>query len=167
MQRDRVEAGEEPPGQVGYGELEDGRPHELGETGHRAGIAWRRGRETEAGLRDRHLEGLIPKTTAEVMDLIDDEEIEAIPELVHVPKCALEGRNRQRRSLAHAVAIAPDGTAVHAADLPNPLIEQNTGRDETQRAQACPEHGGEGEPSLAAPGREGNDAAAVPQLPCG
>src|SRR5881296_332897 len=33
VQRDRIEAGEEPPGQVGYGELENGRPHELGETG--------------------------------------------------------------------------------------------------------------------------------------
>src|SRR5438093_1133253 len=84
VQRDRVEAGEEPAGQVGYGELENGRPHELGETGHRAGIAWRRCRETEAGLRDRHLESLIAKATAEVMNLVDDEEIEAIPELVHV-----------------------------------------------------------------------------------
>src|SRR5256712_13834300 len=49
VQRDRIEAGEEPPGQVGYGELENGRPHELGEAGHRAGIAWRRCREAEAG----------------------------------------------------------------------------------------------------------------------
>src|SRR5213593_4419671 len=43
VQRNRVEAGEEPPGQVGDGEFENGRPHEFGETGHapasRGGVA--------------------------------------------------------------------------------------------------------------------------------
>src|SRR2546426_1166203 len=91
----------------------------------------------------------------------------ALPGWPNVPIGALKGGRGGGRPPARAVAIAPDGTAVHSADLSNPLIEQNTGRDETQRAQPRPVHGGEGEPSLAAPGREGNDATAVPQVPGG
>src|SRR5207245_9444997 len=103
----------------------------------------------------------------EVMDFVHDEEAEAIPELVHVPVRALEGGDRERRQLAHAVAIAADGSPIYEPDLPKPLIEQDTGRDQTQRAQLRPLHGGEGEPGLTTAGRKGDDAAVAPQFPGG
>jgi hypothetical protein len=118
VQRDDVEAGEEPAGEVGDGELEDGRSHELGESGRSAGVARGCRRETEASARHGHLEGLVARATAEVMHLVDDEEMEAIAELVHVPVDALEGGDRQRRQLPHAVAVAPDGAPIHTRDLP-------------------------------------------------
>lgn len=85
--------------------------------------------------------------------------------LVHVPVRALECGDRERRSLTHAVAIASDRTPVHAPEHPEPLIEQHTGRDETQGAQPRPAHGGKREPGLAAPGWKGDNAAAAPELP--
>src|SRR3989442_3654579 len=101
------------------------------------------------------------------MDFVHDEEAEAIPELVHVPVRALEGGDRQRRQLAHAVAIAADGSPIYEPDLPRPLIEQDRGRDQTQRTQLRPVHGGESEPGLTTAGRKGDDAAVVPQFPGG
>ncbi len=101
------------------------------------------------------------------MDLVDDQEVEAVPEVGHVPIRALEGGHRQRVELAHAVAIAPDGAAMQPVDLPQPLIEQDTSRDQTQGAQTCPLHGGKREPRLAAPGRKGDDPSAVPEFPGG
>jgi hypothetical protein len=90
-----------------------------------------------------------------------------IADLVHVPVGVLEGGDRQRRQLPHTVAIAPDGAPIHAPDLPKPLIEQDTGRDQTQCGEPRSAHRGQGEPGLAAPGRKGDDAAAVPQFPSG
>src|SRR2546425_8862187 len=101
------------------------------------------------------------------MDFVHDQEAEAIPELVHVPVRALESGDRQRRQLTYAVAIAADGSPIYEPDLPKPLIEQYSGRDQTQRAQLRPMHGGQGKPGLATPGWEGDDAAVVPQLPGG
>src|SRR3989441_382995 len=167
VQRDRVEAGEEPPGEVGDGELEDGRSYKLGEAGRRCGVArWGPG---EASRRSRHghLEGFIAEATAEVMDFVHDEKAEAIPELVHVPVRALEGGDRQRRQLTHTVAIAADGAPIHEPDLPKPLIEQHTSRDQTQRAQLRPVHSGEGKPGLTTAGRKGDDAAVTPKFPGG
>ena len=124
-------------------------------------------RQTEASVSDRHLEGLIAKSAAEVVNLVDDEEIEAISELVHVPVRALERGNRQGRPPAHAVAITPDWAPVQGPDFPKPLIEQDSSRDETQRAQPRPVHGSEGQPGLAAPGWESDDAVTAPQFPGG
>ena len=98
---------------------------------------------------------------------VDDQEMEAIAELVHVPVGALEGGDRQRRQPPHTVAIAPDGAAVHAPDLPKPLIQQDTGGDQTQCGEPHPAHRGHGEARLTTPGRKGDDAAAVPHLPRG
>ena len=101
------------------------------------------------------------------MNFIDDDEIETIPELIHVPVCTLERGDRQRRPPAHAIAIAPDRAPVQSPDLPEPLIEQYPRRNQTQGAQPRPVHGGERQPGLAAPSRESDDATAVPQLPRG
>src|SRR3989441_854297 len=167
VQRDRVEAGEKTPGEVGDGKLEAGGSHKLGEAGSGSGVARRSRREAEPSIRHCHLEGFIAEATAEVMDFVHDEEAEAIPELVHVPVRALEGGDRQRRQLTRAVAIAADGSPIHEPDLPKPLIEQYTGRDQTQRAQLRPVHGGEGEPGLTTAGRKSDDAAMAPQFPGG
>src|SRR2546425_11910134 len=101
------------------------------------------------------------------MDFVHDEEAEAIPELVHVPVRALEGGDRQRRQLTHAVAVATNGSPIYEPDLPKPLIEQDTGRNQTQRAQLRPVHGGEGKPGLTTAGRKGDDAPVTPQFPGG
>src|SRR3989441_11793598 len=73
VQRDRVEAGEETPGEVGDGELEDGRSYKLGEAGRCSGVARRSRREAEPSIRHCHLEGFIAEATAEVMDFVHDE----------------------------------------------------------------------------------------------
>ena len=82
-----------------------------------------------------------------------------------MPVRALERGDRQRRLLPHTIAIASNGAPVHVPELPKPLIEQDTGRHETQGAQPRTVHGGKCQPGLAAPGRQGNNAAAAPELP--
>src|SRR2546428_2272954 len=67
-----------------------------------------RGREAEASARDRHLEGFVTQATAEMVHLVDDEKVEATSDLLHVPIRPFEGRHRDRRHLADAVAIASD-----------------------------------------------------------
>ena len=101
------------------------------------------------------------------MNFIDDDELEAVPELIHVPIRTLERGDRQRRPPAHAIAIAPDRAPIQSPDLPEPLIEQDPSRNQTQGTQPRPVHGGESQPRLAAPSRESDDATAVPQLPRG
>jgi hypothetical protein len=67
------------------------------------------------------------------MNFINDDELEAIPELVHVPVRALERGDRQRRPPTHAIAIAADRAAVHRPDFPEPLIKQDPCRNQAQR----------------------------------
>jgi hypothetical protein len=165
VQRDRIEAGKKSPREIGDGQLEDGRSDELGEAGRHTGVARGCRGETEAGTSDRHLEGLIAKSITKVVNFIDDDEVDATPELIHVPVRALEGGDRQRRSPPHAIAIAADRTPVVRPDLPEPLIEQDPRRHQAQGAEACAAHGGESQPGLTAPRGESDDAAAMPQLP--
>lgn len=162
---DGVETREKAPGEIADSEFKDGRSDEVGEASRGTGGARGRCRETETGSRDRHLEGLVSEATAEVVDLIDDQEVEAVSELIHVPIRALEGGHRQRCRLTDAVTVAADWLPVHGADLPRPLIEQHPGRDETQCAQLCPLHGGKCKPRLAAPGGKRDDASTVRQFP--
>src|SRR6266508_1230023 len=166
VQRDRVEAGEKSAGEVADGELEDRRPHELAQAGRGTGIAWRRGREPKASVRDRHLESLVAKATAEMVHLIDDEKVEAITERLYVPIRCFECRHADRRHAAYAVSVAPDRSPIHGADLSGPLLEQDTGRHEAQRAQSRPLHGGKSQPRLAASCRERDDTASLTQFPC-
>src|SRR2546428_951198 len=108
VQRDRVEAREKPAGEVADDELEDRRPNERGHAGRGADVTGGRGREAEASARDRHLEGLVTQATAEMVHLVDDEKVEATSDLLHVPIRPFEGRDRDRRHLTDAVAIAAD-----------------------------------------------------------
>ena len=124
-----------PPGQIRDRELEDRRPDQLGEAGHGGRVTWRSSREAEASDGQRHLEGLVAQATAEVVDLVDDQEVEAIAEQVHVPVGALEGGDGQRRHLVDAVAVAADRVLVDRTDLAKPLLEQHPRRDEAQRAE--------------------------------
>ena len=167
VQRDRVEAGEESPRQIGDGELEDRGPDQLGEAGDGGRVTWRSGREAEASDGQGHLEGLVAQAATEVVDLVDDQEVEAIPEQVHVPVGALERGDHQRRHLVDAVAIAAHRVLVDGTDLAKPLIEQDTRRDEAQGAERGPLDGREGDAGLAAARRERDDAAVIPELPRG
>ena len=110
------------------------------------------GHGDDVGAHTRVLEPEPAPSAAEAgLHLVDDEEIEAAAELPHVPIRAFEGRHRDRRHPAHAVAITPERAPVHGPDLPGPLFEQDTGRHEAQGAQLCPLHGGQRQPGLAHP----------------
>jgi len=100
-----------------------------------------------------------------VVGLVDDQEFEAIAQLVHVPVGALVGGDGQRREPADAVAVASDRAPVHGADLAKPLIEQHARRHEGESAQPGPFHGGQSDAGLAAPGGQGDDATSLPEFP--
>jgi len=51
-----------------------------------------------------------------MVHLVNDEEIEAIPDLMHVTIRPFEGRHRDRRHPTYAVSIAPDRVPVHVGD---------------------------------------------------
>ena len=97
-----------------------------------------------------------------MVDLVDDQEIEAMPEQVHVPVGALERGDHQRRHLVYAVAIAAHRVLVDSPDLAKPLIEQHARRDEAQGAELGQLDGCEGDAGLAAACRERDDAAVIP-----
>ena len=136
VQRDGVEAREESAGEIGDGELEDRRAHQLREPGQDSGVARRCCREAESSARDHHLERFVPEAGTEMMDLVDDDETESVAELGHVPVCALEGGHRHGSEMAGAVPIAPDGALVHGGDLAQPLVQQDACRHQAERAQA-------------------------------
>src|SRR6266566_2287101 len=165
VQGDDVEAGEEGTGKVTDRELVGGRANELDQPLRDRGIARRGRRESQPGGCDRHLEGLVAQATAEVVRLVDHEEVEAVAEPVHVPVGALEGGDGQRGELAGAVAIAADGTCIRALDVMQPLREQDSCRNEAQRARSGACHRCEGQPGFAAPGRQDDDGPALRQLP--
>src|SRR3989441_5031319 len=161
VQGDDVEAGEEGTGEVTDRELIGSRANELDQPLRDRGIARRGRRESQPGGCDRHLEGLIARATAEVVRLVDHEEVEAVAEPGHVPVGALEGGDGQRGELAGAVAIAADGTCVRALDVMQPLREQDSCRNEAQRARSGACHRCEGQPGFAAPGRQDDDSSAL------
>src|SRR5437867_1393580 len=165
MQGDDVEAGEEGTRKVTDRELVGGRANEFDQPLRDRGIARRGRRESQPGGCDRHLQGLVAQATAEVVRLVDHEEIEAVAEPVHVPVGTLEGGNGQRGELVGAVAVAADGTCIRALDVMQPLREQDSCRNEAQRARSGPCHCGEGQPGFAAPSRQDDDCAALRQLP--
>src|SRR5437879_2820228 len=165
MQGDDVEAGEEGTRKVTDRELVGGRANEFDEPLRDRGIARRGRRESQPGGCDRHLQGLVAQATAKVVRLVDHEEIEAVAEPVHVPVGTLEGGDGQRGELVGAVAVAADGTCIRALDVMQPLREQDSCRNEAQRARSGPCHGCEGQPGFAAPGRQDDDCAALRQLP--
>src|SRR5438093_1943133 len=165
MQGDDVEAGEEGTRKVADRELVGGRANEFDQPRRDRGIARRGRRESQPGGCDRHLQGLVAQATAEVVRLVDHEEIEAVAEPVHVPVGTLEGGNGQRGELVGAVAVAADGTCIRALDVMQPLREQDSCRNEAQRARSGACHRCEGQPGFAAPSRQDDDCAALRQLP--
>src|SRR5262249_15246774 len=66
-------------------------------------LVWRRG-ESEPLFRDRHLERLVPHAEAEVMDLVDYEQVELTTESRHVPISTLERRDGDRLDALLAVS---------------------------------------------------------------
>src|SRR5436190_2179261 len=73
--------------------------------------------------------------------------------------------DQSRRDLVGAVAVAADGTCIRALDVMQPLREQDSCRNEAQRARSGPCHRCEGQPGFAAPSRQDDDCAALRQLP--
>jgi hypothetical protein len=165
VERNGVEAREEPSGEVGDGEFEDGRADQLREPVHDGGVARRRCREPQSSMRGHHLEGLVAEAGPEVMDLINDEEVEPVTEVSHVPIRALKCGHRQGSELARPVPVAPNGAPVHGADFARPLIEQDARRYQAERAEPGSADRGDGQPSLAASRREDDDASVLRQFP--
>ena len=62
--------------------------------------------------------------------LVDHEEVEAVAEPVHVSVGTLERGHGQRGELVGPIAVAADGTRIGAADVMQPLREQDPRRDE-------------------------------------
>ena len=158
-------AGEEAPGEVTDRELVGDRADELDQPLRDRRVARGGRRESQPGGCDRHLEGLVAQATAKVVRLVDHEEIEAVAEPVHVPVGTLEGGDGQRGELVSAIAVAADGTRIGAADVMEPLREQDPRRDEAQRARPGTCHRCEREAGLAAPGRQDDGRSALRQLP--
>src|SRR5882724_7461859 len=125
VQGDGVEGGEETPGEIADRELVGRRPDEVQETTDGRLCARRSRREAEARRGGRHLERLVAHPAAEVVYLVDHEEIEAVPETLHAPVRALEGRNRHRSDLIGDVAEAAEGDGVGAPYLHEPLLQQH------------------------------------------
>src|SRR2546425_2663811 len=165
VQGDDLEAGEEAPGEVTDRELVGDRADEVDQPLRDRPVARRSRRESQPGSGDRHLEGLVAKATAKVVRLVDHEEVEAVAEPVHVSVGTLEGGDGQRGELVGAVAVAADGTCIRALDVMQPLREQDSCRNEAQRARSGPCHRCEGQPGFAAPSRQDDDCAALRQLP--
>ncbi len=109
---EEIEAREERPGEVADSELVDSGAEQLDETGRRRPVARRSGAEPEARWRERHLERLVADVGAEVVGLVDHEQVEAVADLGHAAPGALEGGDRDRREFVGAVAVAADRTRV-------------------------------------------------------
>src|SRR5207245_4309933 len=78
VQGDSVEVAEEATDEITDRELVCGRADELDQALRGHLVVRRGGREPKPSIRGRHLEGLVPKAAAEVVCLVDHEQIEAI-----------------------------------------------------------------------------------------
>ncbi len=121
--------------------------------------------EPPGEIADRHLERLVTDPAAEVMRLVDDEQVEPVAEPVHVPVGALERRDGHRRELAHAVAVAADRPAVGLLQLAPPLVEEHPGGHEAEAGEPRPRHRGHRHAGLAAAGGQDDQAAPAGEFP--
>ncbi len=99
------------------------------------------------------------------MGFIDHEEVESIPQPVHVPVRALEGGYRHRRKVAEAISKASDLVGVDGANLSEPLLKENPSRYQAKRAQSGLRHRRQGDARLSAPGRQNDEPSPPAQLP--
>src|SRR3990172_9889054 len=86
------------------------------------------------------------------MDLVDDQEIEAGSEVVHMAVGALVRGDGDRRDLTMPVSMAADRMGIDGRDLSAPLLEQDARRHQAERRQARRGHGGQRDARLAAAG---------------
>src|SRR5713101_2583438 len=100
-----------------------------------------------------------------MMGFIDHEEVESIPQPVHVPVRALEGGYRHRRKVAEAISKASDLVGVDGANLSEPLLKENPSRYQAKRAQSGLRHRRQGDARLSAPGRQNDEPSPPAQLP--
>src|SRR5712691_11610671 len=100
-----------------------------------------------------------------MMGFIDHEEVESIPQPVHVPVRALEGGYRHRRKVAEAISKASELVGVDGANLSEPLLKENKSRYQAKRAQSGLRHRRQGDARLSAPGRQNDQPSPPAQLP--
>src|SRR5439155_27093744 len=154
-QRDHVEVGEEAAGEVADRELVDDGANELVQAGDGGRLPCGRRREAEPGAGDRHLERLVAQVAAEVVYLVDDQQLEAVAKPAHPAVGALERRQGDRTQLSPSVTEATDGARIGVGDRSFPLLEESARRDEAERRYPHPRHSGDGDPCLTAAGRQG------------
>lgn len=100
------------------------------------------------------------------MRLIDDQEVEPVPDPMHRPVGALEGSHRDALDRADPVSQLTDRAGSDLGDRSTPLIEQDSGGDQAQRGEPGPRHRGQCDLRLAAARRERNQSALTRELPC-
>jgi hypothetical protein len=83
--------------------LEYGGAHELGDAVSGCTVRWRC-REPEALGSRTQVQRLVAKTGTEVVHLVDDQQVESVPEPLDVAPTTLEGGDRDRLEAALAVS---------------------------------------------------------------
>ena len=124
------------PGEIPNAALEHHRAEQRGQAGRRR-AGGRRGRgEPEPQRRDRHLQRFVPLAPAEMVDLVDDDQAEAIADLHHVARGAGEGGDGDRAQHPLAVAEAADRPRPHLPQLGDPLAQQHARGHEAEAGRA-------------------------------
>lgn len=115
------------PDEVGVTEREHHGAYDLGEPHGSIGAGGRGGRgQPQPGDRGRRLERFDPCAAVEVMDLVDDEQPEAIAERIHVAIGALEREDRDPLDGSMPVAEETDSLV---RPLAPELVEPSAGQD--------------------------------------
>ena len=89
-----------------------------------------RGRKAKTLIGCAHLERLVSDTDAEVVDFIDNQELETLPETRHKPVGAFERRNRDPFDDPPAIAEATNRAAMNIGQRGEPLLEQGSRGDQ-------------------------------------
>ena len=123
----------------------------------------RRGRQAQPHRRGAEDRGLAPASAGQVVLLVEDQQAEARPHLVHVDVRAVVGRHRDRADVERRVADDAGVVAERRQDPPVPLVHQVAhGRDD-QRRHLRLGHRGQGHLRLAGAG--GHDDLPPPARP--
>jgi hypothetical protein len=93
--RNDVVRGKESAGQIGDAKAINDRANEIDEAGRALALSGRRG-EAESSRSCTHLERFVTNAATEVVDLVNDEQTEAVADTLHQPEGTLERRHRDR-----------------------------------------------------------------------
>ncbi|HET8539746.1 MAG TPA: hypothetical protein VFL83_07725 [Anaeromyxobacter sp.] len=163
-QRHQLERREVPPSEVSDGELEHGGADELRDPLCCRSIRRRRGQPQSLGS-GTEIESLVPDTAAEVVYLVDDQQVEPVAEPVHLAPPALERRDRDRLDAALTVAETTNRAAEGGGDLAYPLREKDARWHQREGGAPRAGHRGDCDARLAGTRRKHDDPTPARGLP--